>query len=62
MLNMEKPNEFKSPRVQDLTAKLRNAVETGDEEAFKRLVWENPRYLIGSGDNPTIVQVEFGKL
>ncbi|XP_072514875.1 ankyrin repeat and LEM domain-containing protein 2 [Salminus brasiliensis] len=56
MVNMEKANEFKSPRTQDLTAKLRKAVEKGDEEAFKELVKSNPRYLIGSGDNPTIVQ------
>ncbi|XP_076876708.1 ankyrin repeat and LEM domain-containing protein 2 [Brachyhypopomus gauderio] len=56
MANVEKANEFKSPRTQDLTAKLRRAVEHGDEEAFRELVWSNPRYLIGSGDNPTIVQ------
>ncbi|XP_057177124.1 ankyrin repeat and LEM domain-containing protein 2 [Triplophysa rosa] len=55
-VSVEKANEFRSPRTQDLTAKLRRAVETGDEESFKNLVWENPRYLIGSGDNPTIVQ------
>lgn len=54
---MEKANEFRSPRTQDLTSKLRRAVEKGDEKAFKDLVWNNPRYLIGSGDNPTIVQV-----
>ncbi|XP_034168686.2 ankyrin repeat and LEM domain-containing protein 2 isoform X1 [Pangasianodon hypophthalmus] len=53
---LEKANEFRSPRIQDLTTKLRRAVEKGDEEAFKELVWGNPRYLIGSGDNPTIVQ------
>ncbi|KAI4878361.1 hypothetical protein NFI96_014003 [Prochilodus magdalenae] len=56
LANMEKPNEFRSPRTQDLTAKLRRAVEKGDEEGFRELVWSNPRYLIGSGDNPTIVQ------
>ncbi|XP_066506223.1 ankyrin repeat and LEM domain-containing protein 2 isoform X2 [Hoplias malabaricus] len=56
MANMERANEFKSPRTQDLTAKLRKAVENGDEEDFRKLVWSNPRYLIGSGDNPTIVQ------
>lgn len=55
---MEKANEFKSPRIQDLTTKLRTAVEKGDKETFKELVWGNPRYLIGSGDNPTIVQVD----
>lgn len=56
-INREKANSFKSPRTQDLTAKLRKAVEKGDEAAFSELVWNNPRYLIGSGDNPTIVQV-----
>lgn len=55
--NRERANSFKSPRTQDLTAKLRKAVEKGDEVAFSELVWNNPRYLIGSGDNPTIVQV-----
>ncbi|RXN18918.1 ankyrin repeat and LEM domain-containing 2 [Labeo rohita] len=55
-VNLEKANEFKSPRTQDLTAKLRKTVERGDEETFRELVWGNPRYLIGSGDNPTIVQ------
>uniref|UniRef100_A0A8C7USZ0 LEM domain-containing protein n=1 Tax=Oncorhynchus mykiss TaxID=8022 RepID=A0A8C7USZ0_ONCMY len=54
-VNLERANEFRSPRTQDLTAKLRKAVEKGDKEAFSKLVWANPRYLIGSGDNPTIV-------
>lgn len=56
-INRERANSFKSPRSQDLTAKLRKAVEKGDEQAFIELVWSNPRYLIGSGDNPTVVQV-----
>ncbi|XP_062240610.1 ankyrin repeat and LEM domain-containing protein 2 [Platichthys flesus] len=55
-INRERANSFKSPRTQDLNAKLRKAVEKGDEVAFGDLVWSNPRYLIGSGDNPTIVQ------
>lgn len=55
-INRERANSFKSPRTQDLTAKLRKAVEKGDEATFSDLVWSNPRYLIGSGDNPTIVQ------
>ncbi|XP_051806288.1 ankyrin repeat and LEM domain-containing protein 2 [Acanthochromis polyacanthus] len=55
-INRERANSFKSPRSQDLTAKLRKAVEKGDESAFSDLIWSNPRYLIGSGDNPTIVQ------
>ncbi|XP_053530569.1 ankyrin repeat and LEM domain-containing protein 2 isoform X3 [Ictalurus punctatus] len=54
--NREKANSFKSPRPQDLTARLRVCVERGDEVAFTELVWSNPRYLIGSGDNPTVLQ------
>lgn len=39
--------------------KLYNLVEKGDEKEFERLVWTNPRYLISSGDSPTIVKVNF---
>ncbi|XP_038618329.1 ankyrin repeat and LEM domain-containing protein 2 [Tachyglossus aculeatus] len=55
-VNKERANSYKSPRTQDLTAKLRKAVEKGDEVNFSELIWSNPRYLIGSGDNPTVVQ------
>lgn len=55
--NRERANSYKNPRTQDLTAKLRRAVEKGEEDTFSDLIWSNPRYLIGSGDNPTIVQV-----
>ncbi|KAF7687738.1 ankyrin repeat and LEM domain-containing protein 2 [Silurus meridionalis] len=55
-INREKANSFKSPRPQDLTARLRVCVERGDEVGFSELVWSNPRYLIGSGDNPTVLQ------
>ncbi|KAK3539260.1 hypothetical protein QTP86_032546 [Hemibagrus guttatus] len=55
-INREKANSFKSPRPQDLTARLRVCVERGDEASFSELVWSNPRYLIGSGDNPTVLQ------
>uniref|UniRef100_A0A8C3WK21 Ankyrin repeat and LEM domain-containing protein 2 n=1 Tax=Catagonus wagneri TaxID=51154 RepID=A0A8C3WK21_9CETA len=54
--NRERANSYKNPRTQDLTAKLRRAVEKGEEDTFSDLIWSNPRYLIGSGDNPTIVQ------
>lgn len=57
-VNKERANSYKSPRTQDLTAKLRKAVEKGDTATFSELIWSNPRYLIGSGDNPTIVQVK----
>jgi ankyrin repeat and LEM domain-containing protein 2 len=39
--------------------KLYNVVEKGDENEFERLIWSNPRYLISSGDSPTIVKVNF---
>ncbi|XP_014400849.1 PREDICTED: ankyrin repeat and LEM domain-containing protein 2 isoform X1 [Myotis brandtii] len=55
-INRERANSYKNPRTQDLTSKLRKAVEQGDEDTFSDLIWSNPRYLIGSGDNPTIVQ------
>ncbi|XP_037672939.1 ankyrin repeat and LEM domain-containing protein 2 [Choloepus didactylus] len=55
-VNKERANSYKNPRTQDLTAKLRKAVEKGEDDAFYELIWSNPRYLIGSGDNPTIVQ------
>lgn len=47
---------FSSVRIQDLV-KLRTAIEKGDTEKVKEMVDSNPRYLIGSGDNPTILQV-----
>lgn len=37
--------------------KLYNLVDKGNENEFERLVWTNPRYLISSGDSPTIVKV-----
>ncbi|XP_060048675.1 ankyrin repeat and LEM domain-containing protein 2 [Erinaceus europaeus] len=55
-VNKERANSYKNPRTQDLTSKLRKAVEKGEKDTFCELVWSNPRYLIGSGDNPTIVQ------
>ncbi|NXP47522.1 ANKL2 protein, partial [Heliornis fulica] len=54
--NKERANSYKSPRTQDLTTKLRKSVEKGDIATFSELIWSNPRYLIGSGDNPTVLQ------
>ncbi|KAK2715063.1 ankyrin repeat and LEM domain-containing protein 2-like [Artemia franciscana] len=47
----EKPSLFKSPTPQDIV-KLRKAAEAGDTDYFVKCVWENPRYLISSGDTP----------
>ncbi|KAM4827263.1 ankyrin repeat and LEM domain-containing protein 2 isoform 2-T2 [Thomomys bottae] len=55
-VNKERANSYKNPRTQELTNKLRKAVEKGEEGTFLDLIWSNPRYLIGSGDNPTVVQ------
>ncbi len=38
--------------------KLYNLIEKGDENEFERLIWSNPRYLISSGDSPTIIKVK----
>lgn len=52
----EKPSQFRGPKSQDLV-KLRKAIEAGDMMFVKTTVWENPRYLISSGDTPSILQV-----
>jgi hypothetical protein len=52
----EKPSPFKGPKAQDLV-QLRKVIERGDICTFKITVWENPRYLVSSGDTPAILQV-----
>ncbi|EFA02194.1 ankyrin repeat and LEM domain-containing protein 2 [Tribolium castaneum] len=54
----ERLSPFKGPKPQDLV-KLRKAIETGDVDTFRQAVWENPRYLISSGDTPSILQEGF---
>ena len=49
-------SSFRGPKPQDLV-KLRKAMESGDLDLVKSVVWSNPRYLIGSGDTPVILQV-----
>ncbi|XP_043801025.1 ankyrin repeat and LEM domain-containing protein 2 homolog isoform X2 [Apis laboriosa] len=51
----EKSNNFKAPRSQDLVC-FRKLIKDGDLYAVKNTVWGNPRYLIGSGDTPAILQ------
>lgn len=52
----EKAPLFRAPKPQDLTA-LRKSIENGDLELVSKTVWTNPRYLISSGDTPSILQV-----
>ncbi|XP_069680457.1 ankyrin repeat and LEM domain-containing protein 2 homolog isoform X2 [Periplaneta americana] len=51
----EKPSPFKGPKAQDLV-RLRKVIECGDIDTFRITVWDNPRYLISSGDTPAILQ------
>lgn len=52
----EKPSPFRGPKPQDMV-RFRKAIESRDLEYVKKTVWENPRYLVSSGDTPAILQV-----
>ena len=54
----EKPSQFKVPKPQDMVL-FRKTIETGNFEAVKKSVWDNPRYLVSSGDTPAILHVRF---
>ncbi|OAD62362.1 Ankyrin repeat and LEM domain-containing protein 2 [Eufriesea mexicana] len=51
----EKSNNFKVLRSQELVC-FRKLIKDGDLYTVKTTVLGNPRYLIGSGDTPTILQ------
>ncbi|XP_072945734.1 ankyrin repeat and LEM domain-containing protein 2 homolog [Epargyreus clarus] len=51
----EKPYPFKAPSPQDMVA-LRKAIEAGLSTTVRDRVWDNPRYLVSSGNTPAIVQ------
>lgn len=51
----EKSSNFKGPKPQDLV-RFRKLIEAGDLDAAKSTIWENPRYLVSSGDTPAILQ------
>ncbi|XP_043268391.1 ankyrin repeat and LEM domain-containing protein 2 homolog [Venturia canescens] len=55
IVNGAKTSAFKGPKPQELVA-FRKLIESGDLEAVKTIVWENPRYLVSSGDTPAILQ------
>lgn len=47
---------FRSLKSQELVL-FRKMIEQGKLDAVVEAVWRNPRYLIGSGDTPTILKV-----
>lgn len=51
----ERSSSYRTPKSQDLV-QLRKAIEAGDAVTFRQTVWSNPRYLIGVGDTPAILQ------
>ncbi|XP_068993058.1 ankyrin repeat and LEM domain-containing protein 2 isoform X2 [Neodiprion pinetum] len=51
----EKSGNFKAPKQQE-TVQFRKFIENGDLARVKQIVWENPRYLISSGDTPAILK------
>lgn len=52
----EKASPFKGPKPQELV-ELRKAIEAGNYTFVKEIIWQNPRYLVSSGDTPSILQV-----
>lgn len=53
----EKASPFKGPKPQELV-ELRKAIEAGNYRLVKEMIWQNPRYLVSSGDTPSILQVK----
>ncbi|XP_046747799.1 ankyrin repeat and LEM domain-containing protein 2 homolog isoform X2 [Diprion similis] len=51
----EKSSNFKAPKHQE-NVQFRKFIENGDLARVKQIVWENPRYLISSGDTPAILR------
>jgi len=56
VIAQEQSSNFRAPSTQDLIA-FKWLIESGDVKAVKNIVWENPRYLISSGDTPALLQV-----
>ncbi|KAH8249644.1 hypothetical protein KR032_011103 [Drosophila birchii] len=48
-------SSFHSPTKQELQ-EFRKQIETGNRQLVRKIVWENPRYLISSGDTPTCLK------
>lgn len=52
----EKPYPFKAPSPQEMVA-LRKSIEAGLAATVRDRVWDNPRFLVSSGNTPSILQV-----
>ncbi|XP_055844913.1 ankyrin repeat and LEM domain-containing protein 2 homolog [Episyrphus balteatus] len=50
-VNLEKP-AYRAPTKQELT-EFRKVIESGDCDKVYTKIWDNPRFLISSGDTPT---------
>lgn len=48
---------FKSLKSEDLVV-FRRLIEGGELEKVKQAVYSNPRFLVSSGDTPSIIQVK----
>ena len=46
---------FRAPTKQELI-EFRKVIESGDYERVKAMIWDNPRYLVSSGDTPTTLK------
>lgn len=54
----EKTSSFRGPTSQELI-KFRKMIEQNDKESAENLIRSNPRYLVSSGDTPTILKESF---
>lgn len=46
---------FRAPTKQELI-EFRKLIEAGEYEHVKSIIWDNPRYLVSSGDTPTALK------
>lgn len=49
---------FRAPKSQELVL-FRKLIEQGKYDSVLQGIWRNPRYLVGSGDTPTILKESF---
>lgn len=58
--NVSSSFTFKSLKSEDLVA-FRRLIESGELDKVKLAVNSNPRFLVSSGDTPSIIQVKYFK-